>query len=290
MPCPTYPEISLALLPKRKIARLVDAFRPTAIHVATEGPLGMAGRSLCRRRGLPFTTSFHTRFPEYIHERARIPTAWTYRAMRWFHGSAERVMVATETVQNELAERGFDNTVRWSRGVDTELFHPRPDELPILQLGRPIHMYVGRVAIEKNIEAFLRLEVDGSKVVVGDGPQRQELERKYPDVLFTGAKHGEDLARHYAAADVFVFPSRTDTFGLVMLEALACGVPVAAYPVPGPLDVIGGSGVGVLDEDLAVACAKARVIDRQACRDYALGYSWRECAHLFESHLSPFAA
>ena len=291
MPCPTYPEISLALLPKKKLAREALDFQPDAVHIATEGPLGLAARSLCKDMGWPFTTSFHTRFPEYVHERARIPTEWTYRAMRWFHGRADRVMVATASIQRELEDRGFDNTVRWSRGVDTDLFRPQwkgPrlfDELP-----GPIHLYVGRVAVEKNIEAFLKLDVEGSKVVVGEGPQRSDLERRYPDVHFTGAKHGGELAKHYASGDIFVFPSRTDTFGLVLLEALASGLAVAAYPVPGPLDVIGNSGVGVLDEDLAAACRRAREIDPDECREFALGHSWRECARLFESHLSVFAA
>ncbi len=287
LPCPTYPEISLALFPSRKLRQEALAFDPDAVHIATEGPLGMAARRLCRREGWPFTTSFHTRFPEYVHERARIPTSWTYGAMRWFHGAAERVLVATGSVEDELRERGFANTVRWSRGVDTELFRPRES---ILDLPRPVHMYVGRVAVEKNLEAFTRLELPGSSVVVGDGPQRAELERKYPHVVFLGAKHGEELARHYASGDVFVFPSRTDTFGLVMLEALASGMPVAAYPVPGPLDVVGGTEVAALDEDLAAACARALLLDREACRAFALRHSWTACARLFESHLAPFAA
>ncbi len=282
VPCPTYPEIRLAALPGRKLRRLADESAPDAIHVATEGPLGIAARRYCVARGLPFTTSFHTRFPEYIHARCRLPVAWTYRAMRWFHGRAARVMVATRSVEDELRAHGFTNTVRWSRGVDTELFRPRPEALPFAQ---PIHLYVGRVALEKNIEPFLRLDLPGTKVVVGDGPQRRALEARYPDVRFLGAKHGEELARAYAAADVFVFPSRTDTFGLVMLEALASGVPVAALPVPGPLDVIGDSGVGVLDEDLAAACRRARDIPRGQCRDFARKHSWDACAELFASHL-----
>jgi len=290
VPCPTYPEISLALLPKRRLAREALAFGPDAVHIATEGPLGFAARSVCRRHGWPFTTSFHTRFPEYVNERAHIPTGWTYRAMRWFHSAADRVMVATASIQHELEQRGFANTVRWSRGVDTELFRPRPEARLFDDLPRPVHLYVGRVAVEKNIEAFLALELEGSKVVVGDGPQRAELQRRHGDVVFSGAKHGDELASHYAAADVFVFPSRTDTFGLVMLEALASGLPVAAYPVPGPIDVIADSPVGVLDEDLAAACRRARSIDPRVCRDFALGHSWRECALLFQRNLSPFAA
>lgn len=291
IPCPTYPEISLALLPKKGIRQVAERFRPTAIHIATEGPLGLAARSLCKKHGWPFTTSFHTRFPEYVHERAWIPTSWTYRAMRWFHSGADRMMVATESIQRELESRGFGNAVRWSRGVDTELFRPFPaGERLFDHLPRPIHMVVGRVAVEKNIEAFLELELDGSKVVVGDGPQRPELQRRFPDVHFAGAKHGEELARHYASGDIFCFPSRTDTFGLVMLEALASGMPVAAYPVPGPLDVVGGTEVGVLDEDLAAACRKARDLSPEACREFALRHSWSACAELFHSHLSEFAA
>jgi len=320
MPCPTYPEIELALLPKGKVRRAIETFKPDAIHIATEGPLGLAARSICLKKGLPFTTSFHTRFPEYVEKRTRIPADWSYRIMRWFHRDAQRVMVATGSIERELKERGFSNTVRWSRGVDTELFRPRKLEESVLDLPRPIHMYVGRVAVEKNIQAFLDLDLPGSKVVVGDGPQRAraqleqrtadldrrhdelsesrrqfesqraELERKHADTVFVGAKHGEELARHYASADVFVFPSRTDTFGLVMLEALACGLPVAAFPVPGPLDVIASDQVGVLSEDLAEACKRAVTLDRAACRAFALGHSWRDCALLFRSHLSLIAA
>jgi len=285
LPCPTYPEICLAVLPQRKIARLLDAAAPCAIHIGTEGPLGHAARRYCLNRGLPFTTAYHTRFPEYVRARARVPLEWTYAMMRRFHGPSSGVMVATQSLRRELEAHGFTNIRDWSRGVDVGLFHPRPS---ILDLPRPILMYVGRVAVEKNIGAFLALEHPGTKVVVGDGPQRAELERRYPDAVFTGSRQGEALAAHYASADVFVFPSRTDTFGLVLIEALASGVPVAAYPVPGPLDVIGGSGAGALDEDLGRAVRRALTIDREAARGHALNFTWRRCAETFVQNLQPF--
>ena len=291
LPCPTYPEIRLAVLPGRRVRRRLDEMRPHAIHIATEGSLGWAARRYCRRRGFPFTTSFHTRFPEYVHARCGLPPAWLYALLRRFHGAGAGVMVATQSIRRDLEARGFSNVKDWSRGVDTELFKPREQEPgvpPPFDLPRPVHLYVGRVAVEKNIGAFLALDLPGSKVVVGDGPQLKPLRGEYADVLFTGAKHGEELARHYAAADVFVFPSRTDTFGLVMLEALAAGVPVAAYPVPGPLDVVDGTGVGVLDEDLKRAAGNALSIPRQSCRDYALHFSWQRCALQFLDNLAPF--
>ena len=286
VPCPTYPEIRLALMPGRKVARILDDAAPVAIHIATEGPLGLAARRYCQRRKLPFTTSFHTRFPEYVHARFGLPPSWLYAALRVFHKPSKAVMVATESLGQELERRGFGNVARWSRGVDTELFRPRNGR-PFKAEG-PVFMYVGRIAVEKNIGAFLELELPGTKVVVGDGPQLSALQKAHPEVLFTGAKVGEELAQHYAAADVFVFPSRTDTFGLVLLEALASGVPVAAYPVPGPLDVVNGAPIGVLDEDLAKAARSALEIPRGDCRDYALGFSWRRCAEQFLANLAPF--
>jgi glycosyltransferase involved in cell wall biosynthesis len=288
VPMPTYPEIRLALFPARRLARLIDAAQPCAIHIATEGPLGFAARRYCLRRGFPFTTAVHTRFPEYIHARTRIPLRPTYAVMRWFHGGATRVMVATESMRRELESWGFSNIVAWTRGVDTDLFRPVPDKAAVLDLPRPIWVYVGRVAVEKNIGAFLDLDLPGTKLVVGDGPQLNELKRKYPAAVFVGAKFGVDLARHYAASDVFVFPSRTDTFGLVLLEALACGLPVAAYPVTGPNDVVGGSDVAVLDEDLRRAALAALGIPAARCRAYALGYSWRASAEQFARNLKPF--
>lgn len=286
VPCPTYPEIRLALFPGRKMARTIESFRPCVVHIATEGPLGLTARRYCVRRGIPFTTAFHTKFPEYVEARARIPAAWTYKTMRWFHRPSSAVMVATQTVEDELSRHGFSNIKRWSRGVDTQLFRPR--DKSFLNLPRPIALYVGRVAVEKNIEAFLALPEPKSKVVVGDGPQMEQLSKKYPDVVFVGLKQGEDLARHYAAADVFVFPSLTDTFGLVLLEALACGVPVAAYPVAGPLDVIGDAPVGCLHEDLATAVREALKASPEACRAHAEKYSWAASTAQFLDNVRPF--
>jgi glycosyltransferase involved in cell wall biosynthesis len=284
LPCPTYPEIRLAWRPGAAIARKIEAFRPHCIHIATEGPLGFAARRYCLRHGLPFTTSYHTRFPEYLHARFPVPLALGYAIMRWFHRPSRGVMVATRTIREDLEGRGFANVRRWSRGVDTTLF--RPDHEPALELPRPVYLYVGRVAVEKNLEAFLDLPLaGGTKLVVGDGPAQGRLAAKHPEVRFVGAKHGVELARHYVCGDVFVFPSRTDTFGLVMLEALASGLPVAAYPVPGPLDVIGTSGCGVLDSDLGRALAQALAIPHERCRAYASRFSWRRCAEQFLGHL-----
>jgi glycosyltransferase involved in cell wall biosynthesis len=283
VPLPTYPEIRVALRPGGRIERMIDAVRADAIHIATEGPLGLAARNHCVRRGLPFTTAYHTRFPEYVRDRAPVPLAMTYRLLRWFHGPARAVMVATPSIQADLEARGFTNARRWSRGVDTRLFRPGPKDA--WDLPRPVSLYVGRVAVEKNIEAFLSLELPGSKVVVGDGPALADLKRRYPAVHFAGPRHGEALARAYAGADVFVFPSRTDTFGLVLLEALASGVPVAAFPVPGPLDVIGADGPGVLDEDLRAAVLQALMIPAEACRRHAEGFSWAASAQQFLANL-----
>ncbi len=286
LPCPSYPEIRLALRPYNKLAARLDQFAPEALHVVTEGPLGLAARHYCKRRGLRFTTSFHTKFPEYVAARWRIPISWSYRFIRWFHSPASRVMVATDTMRQELRAWHFENELAlWSRGVNLELFCPRDKNF--LDGPRPVFLYVGRVAVEKSIEDFLRLDLPGSKYVVGDGPQREELCHKYPGVHFVGMKKGEELARHYAAADVFVFPSRTDTFGLVLLEALACGVPVAAYPVTGPLDVVGDSGVGVLDEDLAEAARRALEISPEKCREHASHFSWQAQTQKFLENLVP---
>ncbi len=287
VPCPTYPEIRLSLFPARKIAKIIEEVLPSAIHIATEGPLGMAARRYCIRKGLPFTTAFHTRFAEYVHARTRIPVSWGYGFLKWFHGPSSSVMVATESLQKDLEERGFRNIMRWTRGIDTDLFHPQ--EKGLQDFPRPIFMYVGRVAVEKNIESFLKLDLPGSKVVVGDGPQRTELEKKYSEAHFLGMKTGTDLAHHYASADVFVFPSLTDTFGLVLLEALASGVPVAAYPVTGPLDVIGEAPVGFLNPDLGEAARRALSLDPDFCRTYSLNYSWQKSADQFLANLAPFA-
>lgn len=286
IPCPTYPEIRLAVAPWPRIWTAIEEARPEAVHIATEGPLGLAARALCLRRGWPFTTSFHTKFPEYVQARFAVPPGLSYAVVRRFHRPAARVMVATPTVQAELAARGFTNLAPWTRGVDTTLFHPGPKDL--FPWPRPVFLYVGRVAVEKNIEAFLGLDLPGTKAVVGDGPQLPELRRRYPATNFLGAKFGAELAAHYRAADVFVFPSRTDTFGLVLLEALASGVPVAAFPVPGPLDVVGGSPAGVLDEDLGRAALAALAIPPALCRAHAERFSWSACARMFLENLAPF--
>ena len=288
VPCPTYPDIALSLLPRRKLIRLIEAFRPDALHIATEGPLGLAARSWARRKGIAFTTSFHTRFAEYINARTGLPVSPIYAWMRRFHGAGQGTMVATLSLREELAQRGFRNIRAWSRGVDLSLFRPyEGNAYP--DLPRPLFIYVGRVAVEKNIAAFLDLDLPGSKVVVGGGPQLPSLQRDYPGVTFTGPRHGEALARAYASADVFVFPSLTDTFGLVILESLACGTPVAAYPVTGPKDVLtGGTGrIGAVNADLREAALEVLAADRTACRAHAERYSWRACAELFLSHLVP---
>ena len=268
------------------VAKLIDGFRPCAVHISTEGPLGWIARRYCRRHRVPFTTAYHTRFPEYIHARWRIPPGVIYPLMRWFHRPASSVMVATQTIEDALKARGFDNIRRWSRGVDTRLFRPRPKDF--FPDPRPISLYVGRVAVEKGLEDFLELDLEGTKIVVGDGPQRAELEARYRDVRFVGVKTGEELAQYYSAADVFVFPSRTDTFGLVLLEALASGVPVAAYPVPGPLDVIDGSGAGCLDDDLAAAVRNALTIPGSLCRAHAETFSWQASVSQFLGNLHVF--
>lgn len=288
VPCPTYPEIRLSLLPGRKMAKLIESHQPCAIHIATEGPLGLAGRRYCVKKKLPFTTAYHTRFPEYIHARSNIPVGLTYKLIRWFHEPASAVMVATQSIEDDLKARGFKNIRRWTRGVDTALFHPGEKNNALYPWPRPISLYVGRVAVEKNIESFLALDLPGTKVVVGDGPQMEQLKARYPQVKFLGAKVGKDLANHYRSADLFVFPSRTDTFGLVLLEAMASGLPVAAYPVAGPLDVLGDSPAGCLDEDLGKAALTALSIEPGLCRAHALGFSWEVSARQFLANLDPF--
>lgn len=284
-PCPTYPEIRLAWRPYRRINELLREFAPDAIHIATEGTLGGAARKWCLRQRMPFTTSYHTQFPEYVRARAPIPLSVTYAYLRHFHGAATRTMVATPTLQRQLEARGFRNIVRWTRGVDVELFKPRDKHY--LPYPRPIAIYVGRVAVEKNIETFLQLDWPGTKVIVGDGPARKALEARYPQAMFAGYRFGEELASHIAAADVFVFASRTDTFGLVLLEAMACGVPVAAYPVTGPIDVVRAGLTGVLNEDLRTAAIDALQLDPQQCRAYALQHTWDAAAEQFLTNLAP---
>ena len=288
LPCPTYPDIRLSLLPRRRLVRLIESFAPDALHISTEGPLGIAARAWALRRGKPFTTAFHTRFPEYVQARIGLPTRPLYAWLRRFHNSGVGVMVATASLREDLTARGFRHVRAWSRGVDLELFKPEPREQ--WDLPRPVFLYVGRVAVEKNIGAFLDLDLPGSKVVVGGGPQLASLKRKYPGVHFTGPRHGAPLARAYAGADVFVFPSLTDTFGLVILEALACGTPVAAYPVTGPRDVLAEADgvVGALDTDLRAAAMRALDADRAACRAHAERFSWRACAESFVINLAPF--
>jgi glycosyltransferase involved in cell wall biosynthesis len=288
LPCPTYPEIRLAVTRPGRIGALIRAFDPDAIHVATEGPIGVCARLYCARQRVPFTTSYTTKFPEYLHARFRLPVSLTYAALRWFHGASSALMVATDSVKRELESHGFRNVTRWTRGVDVNLFQPRDKNF--LDGPRPILMYVGRVAVEKNIRAFLELESPGTKYVVGDGPQLEQLKREYPQVRFAGMQHGENLARYYAAADVLVMPSLTETFGLVILEALASGVPVAAYPAAGPVDVIGDSGAGALDANLGAAVQRALRIPSTVCRQHAMAYSWSETARLFVSNLRPVRA
>jgi glycosyltransferase involved in cell wall biosynthesis len=285
VPMPTYPEIPLAVLPGRAVARRIEACAPDAIHIATEGPLGIAARRHCLRTGRPFTTAYHTQFPEYVHARSRLPVGFAYAWLRRFHAPSKAVMVGTPTIHERLAARGFDNLALWSRGVDTTLFAPGPRSPG--RDPRPIFLYVGRVAVEKNIGAFLALPLPGTKWVVGDGPARVDLEHRFPAVQFHGLRRGRDLARFYQEADVFVFPSRTDTFGLVLAEAMACGTPVAAYPVTGPLDVVTDPAAGVLGEDLGAAALAALALDRKRVHEFALRYSWDAATRQFEANLHP---
>ena len=280
IPLPTYPDIRLAIARPKAIRAAIEAARPDGVHIATEGPIGYAVRRWCLASGRPFTTSYHTRFPEYVAARAPIPKWFTYAILRRFHNAGAGCMAATASLAAELRRHGFLNVMVWSRGVDSTLFRPRPEEPP-LNMPRPVFLFVGRVAVEKNISAFLDLDLPGSKVVVGEGPALTRLRSAHPEVTFTGILTGEALARVYARADAFVFPSRTDTYGIVMLEALASGVPVAAYPVAGPADVIGSSGVGVLDENLRAAALAALEIPRDRCREFARGRDWTACARQF---------
>jgi glycosyltransferase involved in cell wall biosynthesis len=294
VPLPTYSEIKLAVGAYEPVQERFKSFEPEAIHIATEGPVGLAARRVCLEWKLPFTTSYHTRFPEYVSARLPVPLAAGYAYMKWFHKPSGRMMVATDTMREELERHGFRNISAWSRGVDTDVFHPRrPPEPDVYEgLARPIFLNVGRVAVEKNIEAFACLDLPGTKVVVGDGPQRAELAAKYPEVVFTGAKFGDELAAHFGCADVFVFPSLTDTFGLVILEAMAAGAPVAGFNAPGPADIVPGSGAGVLApgrvDGLREACLACLDLDRAAVRAFAETFSWRSCAEQFVKNLEPY--
>lgn len=287
VPMPTYPDIRLSLFAGGAVARKLKEFAPDAIHVSTEGPLGIAARRYCVRNNLSFTTSYHTQFPQYLRMRLPVPLSWSYGILRRFHGAAVRTLVATESQREQLKQQSFNNLVPWTRGVDTTLFKPADkSENSILSLPRPISVYMGRVAVEKNIGAFLSLQLPGSKLVIGDGPDFQELKQQYPDCTFIGYKFGEELARYLADCDVFVFPSRTDTFGLVLLEAMACGLPVAAYPVTGPIDVIQQGRTGVMDEDLGVAVTEALKLSGEEARKYAEQRSWQAASHQFFGHLT----
>jgi glycosyltransferase involved in cell wall biosynthesis len=285
LPMPSYPEIRLAIAPNRRIARIINEFHPDAIHIATEGPLGLAARRFCVRRDHPFTSSFHTRFPEYLHARTRFPVTWGYAFIRWFHAPASTLMVATPSLKTELEEKGFKSIRIWRRGVDLEQFHLGPKSF--LDYPRPIWLYVGRIAVEKNIETFLSIDLPGTKLIVGDGPQRAELEAKFPTAKFVGVKFGEELTSIYAASDVFVFPSKTDTFGLVNVEALACGIPVAAYDVQGPRDILADSKIGAVGDDLAEVCKRALgCATPEECRAHAMKFSWEAGTKQFLENLA----
>lgn len=285
IPCPTYPEIRLSIRPNTHVKRELSAFNPTHIHIATEGPLGLAARRYCVRRNLNFTTSYHTQFPEYIKERFPIPLSVSYSFFRRFHKRATRTMVGTPHQRKMLEERDFKNIVLWSRGVDQTIF--KPGDKNLLPYPKPLWIYVGRVAVEKNIEAFLSLDLPGTKVVIGDGPATTELKEKYPDAKFEGYKFGQELAACIASGDVFVFPSLTDTFGVVMLEAMACGLPVAAFPVTGPCDVVRNGTTGILDNDLKTAALKALELNPQDCIKQAHEYTWEQASLQFFNNLTP---
>lgn len=283
VPCPTYPEIRLAWRPYRRLAARLEAQDPDSIHIATEGPLGLAARRWCLRHARAFTSSYHTQFPEYVRARFPVPLSLSYAHMRRFHGAAAHTFVATPSMRRSLEARGFRNLEVWSRGVDTELFRPRPKDF--LALPRPIWLYFGRVAVEKGVDDFLRLDLPGTRLVVGDGPALADCRRRFPDAVFAGYRFGEELAAYVAASDVFVFPSRTDTFGLVLLEAMACGIPVAAYPVTGPKDVVVDGVTGMLGEDLRAAALAALALDPTACREHALHYTWAAATRQFLGNL-----
>ena len=282
MPCPTYPEIKLSLFPGARVSSMIREFNPDRLHIATEGPLGLSARGYANRNGLAFTSAYHTRFPEYVHARTKLPLKITYSFLRWFHNSSDLVMVPTEEVKKDLIKHKISNPKIWSRGVDLEIFKPKRGRK---KNQKPIMLNVGRVSVEKNLEEFLKIDLPYEKWVVGDGPALRELKKKYPKIIFHGAKSKEELEYYYNKADIFVFPSKTDTFGLVLLEAMACGLPVAAFPISGPLDVIGNSNAGILDSNLKEACKKALLIPRKVPREYAKKFSWESTSKTFESYL-----
>jgi glycosyltransferase involved in cell wall biosynthesis len=292
IPAPSYPEIRLALAPGFHIARTVRSFRPHAIHIATEGPIGVSMRRYCRRHQLPFTTSYHTKYPEYLHARWPIPLGVSYAWLRRFHGAAARTFVSSNSLRTLLASKGFEHLHRWQRGVNLGLFRPLEGQTPpeLASVPRPIMAYMGRVAVEKNIDAFLRLDLPGTKLVIGNGPARDELSRRHPEALFVGFRYGDALAAMLSAADVFVFPSLTDTFGLAMIEAMACGLPVAAFPVSGPIDVIESGVTGVLHEDLGEAIRSALLLDRHVCAQRAKAFTWEAATEQFLEGLEPIPA
>jgi glycosyltransferase involved in cell wall biosynthesis len=287
IPCPTYPEIRLSLFVRGRLERLMAASAVNAVHIATEGPLGWAARGICLKKGIPFTTAYHTKFPEYVQARTFLPVGASYALLRRFHNAGKRVMVPTPSMQQTLKEWGFANPVIWSRGVNVELFKPAPKS-KFQNLEGPVYICHGRVAVEKNLEAFLALKLDGTKVIIGDGPDLPKLRKKYPEVLFLGHLPDADMIAHLQSADVMVFPSVTETFGNVVLEALACGLPVAALPVTGPKDIIGTAPVGVLDTDLASAARKALTLDRTACRAHAERFTWHAATKQFADSLEIF--
>ena len=282
IPCPTYPEIKLSLFPGAKVSSMIRDFNPDCLHISTEGPLGLAARGYASRNGLAYTSAYHTRFPEYVYARTKLPLKITYSFLRWFHNRSELVMVPTEEVKKDLIKYKIGNPKIWSRGVDLDIFKPKKGRR---KNKNPILLNVGRVAVEKNLQEFLKIDLPYEKWVVGDGPAFKELKKKYPKVIFHGAKSKEELEYYYNKADVFVFPSKTDTFGLVLLEAMACGLPVAAFPVSGPLDVIGNSNAGILNSNLKEACKKALLIPRKVPREYAKKFSWESTSKTFESYL-----
>jgi len=288
LPCPTYPEIRLAVTRVATVGNMLEEFQPEAIHLATEGPLCVAARRWCIRHGFPFTTAYHTQFPDYVSARSGVPAEWVWRYIKWFHAPAAAILASTPSIRQSLVDHGLTQVRHWGRGVDLANFRPGAEPHPAMAgLAGPVQLYVGRVAIEKNLEAFLDSRHPGTKVVVGDGPARATLEARYPEARFLGALFGPELARAYAAADVFVFPSKTDTFGLVMIEALACGVPVAGYPVTGPIDILTPE-VGATSTDLDQAIAEALTKDRAACAAYGAGFTWEVSARQFVEALRPF--